>query len=102
MGLVDNHCRGACVDITPHTLRHSFARHLLESDIDVRVIAFLDISTEAKTGRESEHKIKLSLSVADKYGKPIKVRSEAARRDLPEAQKELPEGRKGLPGAGRN
>jgi hypothetical protein len=48
-----------------------------------KLLAFLDVSTEARTGRESEHKIKLSLSVADKDGNPIKVRSERARKDLP-------------------
>jgi Trypsin-co-occurring domain 2 len=48
-----------------------------------KLLAFLDVSTEAKTGRESEHKIKLSLSVADKNGKPIKVRSDAVRKGLP-------------------
>src|SRR5208337_4091470 len=37
----------------------------------------LDLSGEASAGRESQHKIKLSLSVADKGGQPIKVRSEA-------------------------
>ncbi len=49
-----------------------------------KLLAFLDLSGEAAAGRESQHKIKLSLSVADKEGRPIKVRSEAARKGLPE------------------
>lgn len=48
-----------------------------------KLLAFLDLSGEAKTGRESEHKIKISLAVADKTGKPIKVRSGAVRKGLP-------------------
>jgi Trypsin-co-occurring domain 2 len=48
-----------------------------------RLLAFLDLSAEAKAGRESLHKIKLSLSVADKNGKPLKIRSDAIRPDLP-------------------
>src|SRR5271166_806223 len=48
-----------------------------------KLLAFLDLSTEAKANRESQHKIKLSLSVADKNGQPIKVRSDAVPQDLP-------------------
>jgi hypothetical protein len=48
-----------------------------------KLLAFLDVSAEAKAGRESQHKIKLSLSVTDKDGKPIKVRSEAVPKALP-------------------
>jgi hypothetical protein len=40
-----------------------------------KLLAFLDLSTEAKASRESQHKIKLSLAVADKNGQPIKVRA---------------------------
>jgi hypothetical protein len=40
-----------------------------------KLLAFLDLSAEAKTSRESQHKIKLSLAVADKNGEPIKVRT---------------------------
>lgn len=40
-----------------------------------KLLAFLDLSTEAKMQRENQHKIRLSLTVADKDGKPIKVRS---------------------------
>jgi Trypsin-co-occurring domain 2 len=49
----------------------------------VKVFAFLDLSAEGKASRESQHKIKLSLSVADKDGKPIKVRSDVVPKGLP-------------------
>ena len=48
-----------------------------------KLLALLDISTEAKVGRESAHKIKLSFSVADRDGRPLKVRSDQIPRDLP-------------------
>jgi Trypsin-co-occurring domain 2 len=48
-----------------------------------KLLAFLDLSAEAKVNRESQHKIKLSLSVADKNGQPLKVRSDAVPHDLP-------------------
>jgi hypothetical protein len=48
-----------------------------------KMLAFLDLSAEAKASRESQHKVKLSLSVADKNGQPLKVRSDAIPKDLP-------------------
>jgi Trypsin-co-occurring domain 2 len=48
-----------------------------------KLIALLDFSAEAKASRESQHKIKLSLLVADRDGKPLKVRANAVRRGLP-------------------
>src|SRR5271166_2873506 len=48
-----------------------------------KLLAFLDISGEATAGRKSQHKIKVSLSVADKNGQPIKVRSDAVPKGLP-------------------
>jgi hypothetical protein len=48
-----------------------------------KLLAFLDLSAEAKVNRESQHKIKLSLSVADKNGQPIKVRSDSVPKGLP-------------------
>jgi hypothetical protein len=48
-----------------------------------KLLAFLDVSGEASAGGESQHKIKLSLSVADRNGQPIKVRSEVVRKGLP-------------------
>lgn len=49
----------------------------------VKLLAFLDLSAEAKASRESLHKVKLSLSVADKNGAPLKIRSDVVRADLP-------------------
>jgi len=49
----------------------------------LKLLTFIDVSGEAKAARESQHKIKLSLSVADKEGKPIKVlRSDGVPEDL--------------------
>ena len=48
-----------------------------------KLLAVLDLSAEAKARRESRHKIKLSLTVADKNGQPIKVRSDAVPKGLP-------------------
>jgi hypothetical protein len=48
-----------------------------------KLLAFLELSGEASASRESQHKIKISLSVADRNGQPIKVRSEAVRKGLP-------------------
>lgn len=49
----------------------------------VKLLALLDLSGAASAGRESQHKFKMSLSVADKDGQPIKVRSDAVRKGLP-------------------
>jgi Trypsin-co-occurring domain 2 len=49
-----------------------------------RLLAFLDLSAETQASRESLHKIKLSLSVADKDGQPLKIRSDAIPKGLPD------------------
>lgn len=38
-----------------------------------KLLTFIDVSTEAKATRAYHHKIKLSVSIADKHGNPIKV-----------------------------
>jgi hypothetical protein len=48
-----------------------------------KLFALLDLSTEGKIGRESQHKIKLSLAVSDRNGNPLKVRSDTLPSDLP-------------------
>ncbi len=47
-----------------------------------KLLTFLDLSTEAKASRESQHKVKLSLSVADNSGQPIKVRLDTVPEGL--------------------
>jgi hypothetical protein len=39
----------------------------------VKLLAFLDLSAEARASRSSEHKLKLSLDVTDRNLKPLKV-----------------------------
>src|SRR5262245_50853157 len=41
----------------------------------LKLLTFLDISGEGKRSNSSQHKIKLTLDVADKDGNPIKVSS---------------------------
>jgi len=47
-----------------------------------KLLAFLDLSAQAKAGHVSQHKIKLSLAVADKNGQPIKVLSNVVPQGL--------------------
>jgi hypothetical protein len=49
----------------------------------LKLLAFLDLSAETKASRESLHKIKLSLSVADKNGQTLKLRSDDIPKGLP-------------------
>jgi hypothetical protein len=48
-----------------------------------KLLALLDLSAETKASRESLHKIKLSLSVADRNGEALKMRSDAIPKGLP-------------------
>jgi hypothetical protein len=41
-----------------------------------KILALLDLSADANASRESQHKVRLSLTVADRHDKPIKVRSD--------------------------
>ena len=56
--------------VTPHTLRHSFATHLLEQDIDIRVIQGLlghaKLDTTALYARVATNTIRAVLSPLDR------------------------------------
>jgi integrase/recombinase XerD len=69
--------------VTPHTLRHSFATHLLEQDIDIRVIQVLlghaKLDTTALYARVATTTIRAVMSPLDRLG-PLaegKLRPEA-------------------------
>jgi integrase/recombinase XerD len=69
--------------VTPHTLRHSFATHLLEQDIDIRVIQVLlghaKLDTTALYTRVATTTIRAVMSPLDRLG-PLaegKLRPEA-------------------------
>lgn len=48
----------------------------------VKLLTFLDLSGEAKASEKTQHKIKLTLGVAGKDGKPITVSSSKAPKKL--------------------
>jgi site-specific recombinase XerD len=58
--------------VTPHTLRHSFATHLLEQDIDIRVIQVLlghaKLETTALYARVATNTIRAVMSPLDRIG----------------------------------
>src|ERR687897_2139134 len=79
--------------VTPHTLRHSLATHLLEQNIDIRVIQVLldhaKLDTTALYTRVDTTTIRAVISPLDRLG-PLaegKLRPEACprRRGPPEA-----------------
>jgi site-specific recombinase XerD len=69
--------------VTPHTLRHSFATHLLEQDIDIRVIQVLlghaKLDTTALYARVATTTIRAVMSPLDRLG------SLAERKPRPQA-----------------
>ena len=56
--------------VTPHTLRHSFATHLLEQDVDIRVIQVLlghaKLDTTALYARVATNTIRAVMSPLDR------------------------------------
>ncbi len=65
--------------VTPHTLRHSFATHLLEQDIDIRVIQVLlghaKLDTTALYARVATTTIRAVMSPLDRLGPLAEGRS---------------------------
>jgi site-specific recombinase XerD len=66
--------------VTPHTLRHSFATHLLEQNIDIRVIQVLlghaKLDTTALYARVATNTIRAVMSPLDRLTPLMSRRSE--------------------------
>ncbi len=75
--------RGKDIVFTPQSveveLAISFATEL-KAGGGVKILAFLDLSTEAKTGETQAHKVTLKFDVEDSKGRPLKVHDDRLSR----------------------
>ena len=75
---------GIAKPITPHSMRHAFAVHLLEAGVDVRTIQLLlghrSLATTAQYLRIATNKVCAVVSPFDRLGsRSTEIKTEAAR-----------------------